>query len=536
MKPKNLFVASALALTMSLAPISALSSNWALHAEETQETPAASASLTIEGTAEHKGVKYEIYQIFTGTKTADSKVLGSIEWGSSASDVLQAALKNHFGLAADATAQDVAEKIAGEGVSAEAVADIIAANLGTKVGEATANDNGTAVFTGLANGYYFVKNAADEGNTPITDFILSVVGPTTAHPKTSGQPDQEKKVIENHKDKTGSPAVLGDGDKKNDAADYNIGDNVPFEIGAKVPAGIEHYTSYKFTLHDKMDAGLTLNPESIVVKAAGVALDPSAYTLSTNPSDGDTCDIEIQIKAEGGDQKWAAGTLITAEFTARLNENAKLNEAGNENAFKLSFSNNPNGEGEGESTWDEVVVFTYDMTLNKTDNNKENPKELYGAKFKLFREVNGSKEWLQAEGADGQYTVKAWVSDENAATELSAAANTNSYYIKGLDDGAYKLKETAAPDGYKLPTEPFDLTLKAATVNDQNYAGTPSAAIGDITLNGTTGNSTNIENTQGNALPETGGMGTTTLYVTGAILAGGAALLLVTNKRMKKEN
>ncbi|WP_370649586.1 LPXTG cell wall anchor domain-containing protein, partial [uncultured Dubosiella sp.] len=36
-------------------------------------------------------------------------------------------------------------------------------------------------------------------------------------------------------------------------------------------------------------------------------------------------------------------------------------------------------------------------------------------------------------------------------------------------------------------------------------------------------------------LPSTGGMGTTMLYVAGAILMVGAAVIFVTNKRMKHE-
>lgn len=41
-----------------------------------------------------------------------------------------------------------------------------------------------------------------------------------------------------------------------------------------------------------------------------------------------------------------------------------------------------------------------------------------------------------------------------------------------------------------------------------------------------------IENTKGHSLPATGGMGTTLFYVLGSVLMIGAAVLLVTKRRM----
>lgn len=41
-----------------------------------------------------------------------------------------------------------------------------------------------------------------------------------------------------------------------------------------------------------------------------------------------------------------------------------------------------------------------------------------------------------------------------------------------------------------------------------------------------------VENNQGSTLPTTGGMGTTIFYVVGSILVLGAAILLITKKRM----
>ena len=41
-----------------------------------------------------------------------------------------------------------------------------------------------------------------------------------------------------------------------------------------------------------------------------------------------------------------------------------------------------------------------------------------------------------------------------------------------------------------------------------------------------------VKNTKGEELPETGGMGTTLFYIVGGLMVAGAAILLVTKKRM----
>ena len=43
-----------------------------------------------------------------------------------------------------------------------------------------------------------------------------------------------------------------------------------------------------------------------------------------------------------------------------------------------------------------------------------------------------------------------------------------------------------------------------------------------------------VVNNPGNTLPSTGGIGTTVFYVAGGILVAGAAVLLITRKRMNQ--
>ena len=81
-----------------------------------------------------------------------------------------------------------------------------------------------------------------------------------------------------------------------------------------------------------------------------------------------------------------------------------------------------------------------------------------------------------------------------------------------LDCGTYFVLETKAPDGYKLPEEAVSVTVVS------------NALTSHVVLE--------VANERGAIMPETGGIGTTIFLVVGGILAVGAAILLVTKKRM----
>ncbi len=67
---------------------------------------------------------------------------------------------------------------------------------------------------------------------------------------------------------------------------------------------------------------------------------------------------------------------------------------------------------------------------------------------------------------------------------------------------------------------------KGNVISDTGLSFTATATSGAI--------STNIVNEKGSTLPSTGGIGTTIFYVVGGLLAFGAAVLLITRKRMDK--
>ena len=475
-------------------------------------------SITINNSA--KDHTYEAYQIFTGDLSGTT--LSNIVWGSGVSEAGQTAL-------GDAAAK--AETLKTE-ADAKAFAKAVAPYLTTAAGSANTVTDGKYVISGLAAGYYLVKDqdgSLTGDNDSYTEYIIQVVGNVTATPK-SDVPEVQKKVkdINDSTDTTKTDWQ--------DSADYDIGDSVPFQLKATLANNVSSYTTYKVVFHDTLSKGLTYNNDAKVY-IDGTETNGFTVTATVN-ADGTTtltvsCDDVKALRA--GNR-----SAITVEYTAKLNENAVLGSAGNPNEVYLEYSNNPNkseaGNNEtGNTPEDVVVVFTYKTIINKVDS--EN-KPLTGAAFKLEKLIKGKDG-----AADTWTTVKEFTVDET----------TTSFTFSGLDDGQYKLTETKTPAGYNTidpiyfvieathdaTADTPALTVLKAYLTDENGNKKTEVKDGETvnidlgTVDLTAGSiTTTVVNKCGAQLPETGGIGTTIFYVLGGVLVLAAVVLLVTKKRM----
>ena len=480
-------------------------------------------SITINNST--AGHTYEAYQIFTGdlaTNEAGNKVLSNIVWGSGVSEAGQTAL-------GDAAAK--AETLKTE-ADAKAFAKAVAPYLTTAAGSANTVTDGKYVISGLAAGYYLVKDqdgSLTGDNDSYTEYIIQVVGNVTATPK-SDVPEVQKKV----KDINDST----DTTKTNwqDSADYDIGDSIPFQLTATPADNVSSYTTYKVVFHDTLSKGLTYNNDAKVY-IDGTETNGFTVTATVNADGTTTLTVSCDdVKALGAGNS----SVITVEYTAKLNENAVLGSAGNPNEVYLEYSNNPNksetGDNEtGNTPKDVAIVFTYKTIINKVDGENQ---PLTGAAFKLEKLIKGKDG-----AADTWTTVKEFTVDET----------TTSFTFSGLDDGQYKLTETKTPAGYNTIDPIYfvieathDVTADAPTLKTLNAyltdangnkqtemkdgesvnidLGTVDLTAGSIT--------TTVVNKSGSELPSTGGIGTTIFYVLGGVLVLAAVVLLVTKKRM----
>ena len=440
------------------------------------------------------GHTYEAYQIFTGD-LQDDGTLANITWGSSVAN-------------ADAlgTAASISKRLETTYIGADKLSldDFIAMlNLGNPVASSSDNSSGSYTMSGLVAGYYLVKDMDDSlsGNDAYTEYMIKVVEDVSTTPKAD-VPEVEKKV----KDLNDSTNELSGWQ---DSADYDLNDNVPFQLKATLANNVSAYDTYKVIFHDTMAAGLTYNYD------AKVLVDGDDMTASfTINCTGESLTISCaDVKALGAGNS----SEIIVTYTAKLNENAVMGSAGNKNTVYLEFSNDPNwdegGENEptGETPDDTVIVFTYQLSVDKVD---ANGKELKGAGFTLYKK-----------DSSGVYVQ---IGQEPTGPEMTT------FVWERLDDGDYKLVETTTPAGYN-PIDPIEFTITAEhdvlsddpalTSLSGGVLGTGEVSTGVV--------DTEVVNKQGALLPETGGIGTTIFYAIGGVLVLAAVVLLVSKKRMK---
>ena len=523
-------------------------------------TFAASGSYTLTISGASDGHTYEAYQIFAGELSKNGQTISNVTWGDGVNvEALLAALKGTeeetTAYETCTTAADVAKVLESYGDNSsemKAFADIAGQHLsGTTSGTLGEYNEGSYTISGLAAGYYLVKDKDDSvpGTDAYTDFILKVVQNTTVTPK-SDVPTVEKKVQEDDKHNQDD----GYGNGYNDVADWNIGDAVPFKLIGTLPANFADYDTYQYIFHDTLSDGLDLNKGSIKVYYASdkagtdkTEILSEKYTVNVPGTEGtDQCSFEVAFADLTSVEGVTANKYIIVEYTATLNKDAEIGLPGNPNKVSLEFSNNPNSGGEGDTgktPEDKVIVFTYELDVTKVDGQDADTK-LKDAEFKLY-DANGKYVIVDADGK-----VTGWADNEAGGSTLKSDGN-GLFKVIGLDDGTYYLKETKAPDGYNKITEPIEIVITAATVNDQNWeAGEgPKDALTALEIQVTVGSSetsgngdtekgivaTDIQNNKGAKLPGTGGMGTTIFYVLGAILVIGAGVLLIVRRRTGSE-
>lgn len=456
-------------------------------------------------TGPKNGHTYEAYQIFTGD-LADGK-LSNVKWGSATAKngtaVTDAELK---------TVTDLASKSVND--NAQATANAIVAYL-TSDAQPTATIDDTNPTAQVPSGYYLIKdknNTVPDGQAATT-YIVTVAGNVTITPK-SDVPSFEKKL----KDSNDTEGTLSDWQ---DAADWDMGDDVPFKLEGTVASNYASYKTYYFAFHDVEERGLTFNKNSVKVYVDNTAI-TSGYTVVTEGL-ADGCTFEVKFADLKQISAVKAGSKIRVEYTSKLNENAVIGEQGNVNKAKLQYSNNPNDEqgGEngptGETPWDNVIVFTYKTVINKVDDENQ---PLKGAEFTLSKKMK-----------NGTTTTVAVVKDSEGTT----------FTFNGLDDGDYVLSETVTPAGYNS-IKPITFTVTANHTitwegEDRDTILTSlsgNAASGEITFTPTDDKSeldTNVVNKPGSSLPETGGMGTIVLYAAGAVLVIAAGVYFGLKKK-----
>ena len=286
-----------------------------------------------------------------------------------------------------------------------------------------------------------------------------------------------------------------------------------------------------YILHDKMDAGLTYKDSSLKVYIKKTTdgdfslLDSAKYTLKIPATDGDTFDIEFQPYFLDGLKK---GDKIKIEYEATLNENAVIGSTGNKNKAWLSYGDNKT------TTEKQTITRTFGIQVfkfYKTDvasTTSEQP--LANVKFKLSSnadaDLNNDNDFIKfVKDTTTDVYRKALDTETASSTEL-VSNNSGNITLQGLAGETYYLYETETVKGYNKLTKPVQIKIKPDGKIEYANKGETLQAVGADGL-------VKVENKTGTVLPSTGGVGTTMMYIVGAVLLIGSGVVLITKKNVK---
>lgn len=353
------------------------------------------------------------------------------------------------------------------------------------------------------------------------------------------------------------------------AADYNVGDEIPYKITVTVPQNITRLKKFEVT-------DTPTNLEDQVVDAKGnslisvqynsdeglVAVPTDAYTITKLDNGFKVAFIPAQMEAYAGKQ-------IVISYKAKLTADADMTTDGNSNQAKLEYSNKTdvsdaekdNPENNYKRS-DETVVYTFQIQIVKKADVKENNKDIFldGVTFDLYKLV-GNDEKLP----DGAVEIdsatanalklptagegKKWAKVKSDIT----TANGGKANVDGLANGTYYLVETKTNKGYNLLQAPVKVELniayKTTWTESLEYKGDVlvkhdvTKKVETFTKDGTqTGvtegdktygrHVTVIINRKGFNLPTTGGFGTLLFSGIGVLLVvAGVGVLLSLKKK-----
>lgn len=532
--------------------------------------------------------KYEVYQILKGEST-DAGQLHSIDWGDhvdvSDESAVLAALSGATVLNTTCSnVEDVVEALKDlENNSAplDNFASAISDFLKTTSLTATLAANASSTTVSVTEpGYYMVKDTITDNDNPsaVSKFMLKIVSNTNIDIDTKEEIPTLDKVIESATDST---SITTDG-KKNTAS---VGDDINYKITTKVPdlIGKGYKDKYCFVVNDELSAGLTYKGTAaptitIATSPVTTLVAGTDFTFDKDDS-GSTTKLQIVFNPvkmlEKGTSAAFAGKEMTIKYTATLNEDAVMTDAGNPNTAELVYSNNPYqtyagdvpspSEPHGQTPESKTITYTTEVELDKVDANNTS-KRLAGAEFQITglssNQVVTTAQRLERDDdagtlyklKDGSYTTEAPDGTNNGKyedgkyklvekTEIEELEGSQTIvdFVVGDDGiinlsrlgaGTYTIKETKAPTGYVTSNTEHTLVI------DCDLSGT--APVWTYTFDGDDITATPIsimivDNMKVSDLPITGGIGTTIFYIAGSVLILAGVTLLIAKKRKINE-
>lgn len=321
-----------------------------------------------------------------------------------------------------------------------------------------------------AASYTFKIEAGDDGTQKVTQLDTDNKDYTingTTITVTNYAPDVDKQVVNRT-----------DGNTYQEAADYAVGDKIPYRIAVTIPTNIAKLKTFYLTdtpenLDDdkdsikfyKNDACNNQITESLVKETGGIT--------STSATNGTGFKIDFDLAK----LKTYAGKTIYITYEATLKKGADTTTAGNHNKVDLTYSNKiksdtvpENAKTDHNHIEDTAVVYTFQIDITKVGKDGTDEKNLQGVEFKLYEQIEhqenpGEKVLPDADAkalgfADttkfSYKEVATGTTDGNGKLTFTGLSNSGA-----ATTGAsrYWLVETKTKDGYNLLGAPVEAKL-----------------------------------------------------------------------------
>ena len=380
----------------------------------------------------------------------------------------------------------------------------------------------------------------------------------TVYPKNqTGNPTLDKTVREakNSTGKnTGSLTDITDGYAN--TATVSVGDTVDYQIISTLPTITSKASALsEYTYVDTLSKGIRYNKNDVVIeffKDAGctdkittwdensgnftVAYDDTANTMTVRMTDTGLSEInEATIVYADSVKRGYSDCTMRISYAATLTADAKMGDTDNPNEVVLTWRRTNNTYF--DTLKDCCHVYTYGIDVLKQFS--DNGGNVRNVKFRLHNDTDDC--YIIAEQKDGVYYAKGLTAKKSDATTFIPNAQGH-IVVKGLEDDAYSLTETATDKGYVLLKEAVKIVIKTAESGQCEKCGTKLLTAAG-TVNGKAGSMTDgnaivpltVVNNPGFDLPKTGGYGTWMFTIGGVALLGAAAFIVIRSRKHKNE-
>lgn len=318
------------------------------------------------------------------------------------------------------------------------------------------------------------------------------------------RPHSDKKIVNENKDKDLSKV------KKNN---YAIFEDIEFNVDVEIPKNVQDYSKLgfkdKLMLEDKTTNDLEYLENSFVVKCGDVTLEKDKdYTIKFNETKNEF-DFSLITNGKASDK---LKDKVTVSYKAQFKNVTTIVANGNyKNHVDFVFNNSKFNNNKDRYEKKETKFTTYGFKVKKVNDTifEMNAKGLKGAEFVLMNENRQYFEGFK----DGENGKTATFTDDEAKAHKFVTGEDGTFTVVGLKSGNYELKEIKAPEGYRLPTNPFT----SIQIKDDSHL--------DGTLE-------NIVNTKDNLVVT----GKEDLMQTVAIAGGSLALIAVIYKKTRKDD